>query len=41
MWTLSQGWYGDRLAAAYQPRTAPELQSVLDDAGLDDAFWTL
>lgn len=41
MWTLSQGWYGDRLAAAYRPKTAAELRRLLDNAGLDDAFWTL
>lgn len=41
MWTLSQRWYGDRLAADYQPKTAPELQRFLDEVGLTDTFWTL
>jgi hypothetical protein len=41
MWTLSQSWYGDRLDAAYRPKTAAELQHLLDDTGIEDAFWTL
>ena len=41
MWTLSQQWYGDRLASDYRPTSAPELQRLLANVGLTDDFWTL
>jgi hypothetical protein len=41
MWTLSQQWYGDRLARDYRPKSAPAFQRILDDVGLNDNFWTL
>lgn len=41
MWTLSQQWYGDRLASDYRPKNAPDLQRLLLDVGLTDHFWKL
>ncbi len=41
MWTLSQGWYGDRLAADYRPAPVSHLQSLLTNVGLTDPFWAL
>lgn len=41
MWPLSQMWYGDRLAEPFEPKTVEELQGLLTDVGLTDAFWQL
>ena len=41
MWTLSQGWYGDRLAEPFRPKTPHELQRLLTDVGLTSDFWQL
>lgn len=41
MWTLTQGWYGDRLAGLFQPKTTDELQRLLADVGLASDFWQL
>ena len=41
MWTLTTGWYGDRLAENYSPRPVSELQQLLDDVGLTGEFWRL
>ncbi len=38
---LSRGWYADRLDPDFAPKTVPELQRVLTDAGLDGPFWRL
>lgn len=41
MWRLSQGWYRDRLAADYVPKTVADLQDLLTDVGLAESFWQL
>ena len=41
MWALSLGWYGDRLAEPFQPKTAGQLQQLLTRLGLTDNFWQL
>jgi hypothetical protein len=41
MWTLTQRWYGDRLAESYAPKSADTLQQFLTDAGLTSSFWQL
>ncbi len=41
MWTLSQGWYGDRLAEPFTPKTITELQQLLSDLGLTSDFWQI
>ena len=41
MWTLSQGWYGDRLAEPFRAKTVGELQALLSAVGLTDEFWQL
>ena len=41
MWTLTQGWYGDRLAEPFRPKTTDELQQLLTDVGLTSDFWQL
>ena len=41
MWTLTQGWYGDRLAEPFRPKTTDELQQLLADVGLTSDFWQL
>jgi hypothetical protein len=41
MWSLSQSWYGDRLAESFTPRTVDATQWLLDDVGLTSAFWQL
>ena len=41
MWTLTQHWYGDRLARTYAPKEAATLQQLLSDAGLTTDFWQL
>lgn len=41
MWTLSQAWYGDRLAENYRPKPIAELQQLLSDIGLTGEFWQL
>lgn len=41
MWTLTKGWYGDRLAPDWRPATAEHLQGLLDSVGLTSAFWRL
>lgn len=41
MWSLSQQWYGDRLAPDYRPRPVEQLQGLLTDAGLISDFWQL
>ena len=41
MWTLTQGWYGDRLAEPFQPKTVGQLQQLLTGVGLNGSFWQL
>ena len=41
MWTLSLGWYGDRLAEPFLPTTASQLQQLLTRVGLTGTFWQL
>jgi len=41
MWTLSQDWYGDRLAPDYRPRALVKSQQLLTKAGLTEPFWAL
>jgi len=41
MWALTQGWYGDRLAEPYRPKTADELQQLLSVVDLTSDFWQL
>ncbi len=41
MWPLSLGWYGDRLAEDYAPKSIDELQALLSRAGLVGDFWQL
>ena len=41
MWTLSLGWYGDRLAEPFRPKTVGQLQQLLTRVGLTDNFWHL
>ena len=41
MWTLTKGWYGDRLAEPFRPKTIDELQQLLADVGLISGFWAL
>ena len=38
---LGQAWYGDRLDAAWRPRTRERSQAILDAAGLTGPFWQL
>ncbi len=41
MWSLTQGWYGDRLSPNYRPKSAQQRQQLLADAGLTTSFWQL
>lgn len=41
MWTLSQGWYGDRLDESFESRTIEAAQQLLSDVGLTTEFWQL
>ena len=41
MWTLTQGWYGDRLVEPFRPKRVDELQQLLADVGLTSDFWRL
>jgi len=41
MWTLTQGWYGDRLSEPFQPKSIDQLQQLLTAVGLTDSFWQL
>jgi len=41
MWNLTQGWYGDRLAEPFRPKTAEQLQQLLTGVGLNSSFWQL
>jgi hypothetical protein len=41
VWSLSQPWYGDRLAADYEPHTVDHNQGLLRQHGLEGAFWQL
>lgn len=41
MWTLTQSWYGDRLAEPFQPKTTEQLQRILTEVGLTNNFWQL
>jgi hypothetical protein len=38
---LAHAWWGDRLAATWQPRSRADSQAILDRLGLTDAFWRL
>jgi hypothetical protein len=38
---LARDWYGDRLDAAWRPRSAEESQRILGAHGLMGAFWRL
>jgi hypothetical protein len=38
---LAALWYGDRLQADWQPRTAAQSQAILDRVGLTGDFWRL
>jgi hypothetical protein len=38
---LADRWYGDRLRADWQPRTAEQSQAILDAVGLTGEFWRL
>jgi hypothetical protein len=38
---LAQGWWSDRLAPRWRPRTRDQNQAVLDRLGLTGAFWRL
>ncbi len=38
---LAHAWWGDRLAADWQPRTREQNQAVLDQLGLTGDFWRL
>jgi hypothetical protein len=38
---LARDWYGDRLDAAWRPRSAVESQRILGAHGLMGAFWRL
>jgi hypothetical protein len=38
---LARRWYGDRLSAAWRPRTAQQSQAILDAVGLTGDFWRL
>lgn len=38
---LAALWYGDRLWADWQPRTAAQSQAILDGVGLTGDFWHL
>ena len=38
---LARDWYGDRLDAAWRPRSAEESQRILGAHGLTGAFWRL
>lgn len=39
MWTLTQRWYGERLAEPYRAKRVEELQGLLTDVGLVSEFW--
>ncbi len=41
MWTLTRGWYGDRLDPDHRPSSVETLQTLLRKAGATDAFWSL
>ena len=41
VWRLAQTWYGDRLAADYQPRPVVRSQELLAAVGLTGPFWQL
>lgn len=41
MWSLSLGWYGDRLDPDFVPRGPDATQQLLADAGLTEPFWQL
>jgi hypothetical protein len=41
MWSLSQGWYGDRLDPSFTPRTIEASQQLLAAVGLTSEFWQL
>lgn len=41
MCELARGWWGDRLAPDWRPRTRDESQAILDRAALTDPFWQL
>jgi hypothetical protein len=41
MWTLSHGWYGDRLSEPFVPKTIETLQGLLTDVGLTTDFFQL
>ena len=38
---VSHGWFGDRLAPDWRPRTRDENQAILARAGLTGEFWRL
>ena len=38
---LAHGWYGDRLAPGWRPRTRDQNQAILDRLGLTGGFWRL
>lgn len=38
---LANAWWGNRLAADWQPRTREQSQAILDRLGLTDPFWRL
>ena len=41
LWTLTQRWYGDRLAPDWVPHDRARNQADLDAAGLRGEFWRL
>ena len=38
---LAHAWWGDRLASDWRPHTREQNQAILDQLGLNDAFWRL
>ena len=38
---LAKAWYGDRLAADWQPHTRDQNQAILNRLGLTGEFWRL
>jgi hypothetical protein len=38
---LARDWYGDRLEAAWRPRTLEQSQAILARHGLTGEFWRL
>jgi hypothetical protein len=41
LWFLSQSWYEGRLSPDWKPRSRPQSQQLLTDAGFVGPFWSL